>query len=50
MGEYIGFQSMGDDDNDNNNNNNKDDDDAKKIKELNEKIQNAVNVGTLLYN
>ena len=46
MGEYTGFQLM---DDDNNNNDNKDEDIENKIKELNEKIQNAVNVSKFLY-
>jgi vacuolar-type H+-ATPase subunit F/Vma7 len=45
MGGYTGFQLMGDDDKDKNNSKkNEDDDVANKIKELNEKIQNAVDV------
>ena len=46
MGGYTGFQLMDDDDNKDKNNNNKNDDEEiqKKINELNEKIQNAVNV------
>ena len=47
MGEYTGFQLM--DDDNNNNNDNKDEDIENKIKELNEKIQNAVNVSKFLY-
>ncbi len=45
-GGYTGFQLMGDDDNKdkNNNNGNNDEEIQKKINELNEKIQNAVNV------